>query len=703
MSNFVPKLTRMKTKLLFISLTVFLPSLSCLAQTGENTDSLTQHLQEVVVTAKQPATKLVGTTLVSTIPGSNLADIGNAMDVLNQLPMIQVRDNTVSVIGKSIIEIYIDGRPIRDNLELQQLLSSNIKKVELLMAPGAAYESTTGAVLKITTKRNFVKGLSVTDQFILERRRKWSAVDFLSLCYNTGNWEFFADGSINHNNTLIKGSTTNTLVYQGKETIIGSSQNNEYPATVGNIKAGFNYTKNNQSFGAYYRFNPERGNFRNVGAEWLDYNDAVKDEIYKQIKAHSHLVSMYYENTFADKFRLHFDGDFKSSVQNNSVATIYPDNYLPEVNSADKRNSTLWAGKLYLNFPLWNGDFSVGTQDSYTHTSLDFQMLDPGVEEYIPSSLTDARQTSAVLFASWSRMFGNLSLTAGLRYEYVDYDFKINGSRDEDVSRRHNLLTPDLSLGYSFCDQSQISLSYKMSGVKPPYSQLTGSLNYVGLHQIEGGNPLLRDEIMHDLQLFGAWKDFMLQADFKRSLDAYASVKQIYPAHNLQLLLHPVNIDLSTFSLYLIWSKPVKRWTPDLTVGIYRQWLELDHIKHDRPLFSYFFYNTFFLPGAWLITANISGHTSGDMRTTRFAKSLFTMDASVGKTFFNKSLTVKLSATDIFNTAKADWTMNTFGIFVDKKQSADNRGVALTIIYNFQPSKSKYKGSSASEIELNRL
>ena len=693
----------MKAKLLFFFLTIGYTHSISLAQSQEATDSLTQHLREVIVTAKQPATKLVGTTLVSTITGSNLADIGNALDVLNQLPMLQVQNNEITVIGKNNIEIYIDGRPMRDNLELQQLLSSNIKKVELLMAPGAAYESTTGAVLKITTKRNFVKGLSVTDQFILERRRKWSVMDFLSLSYSTGSWELFADGTINHNNSLIKGSTTNSLVYQGKETIVGSSQNNAYPTTVGIIKAGFNYAKDNQSFGAYYRFNPERGDFRNTGSEWYDDNHPIQDEIKKQIMAHSHLVSLYYENTLADKYRLHFDGDFKSSVQNNSVATTYPEASNPDVNSTDKRNSTLWAGKLYLNFPLWKGDFSVGTQDSYTHTSLDYRMLNPEVEEYIPSSLTDARQTSAALFASWSRMVGKFSLSAGLRYEYVDYDFKINGTRDEDVSRRHNLLTPDISLGYSSNDDSQISLSYKMATVKPPYSRLTGSLSYVGLHQIEGGNPLLRDERMHDVQLFGMWKGFMLQADFTRSLDSYASVKQLYPAETLQLLLHPININVSALSLYLIWSKPIKRWTPDVTVGMYRQWLELDSTKYNRPLFSYFFYNTFSLPGGWLITANIRGYTGGDMRTTRFEKSLFTMDASVGKTFFNKSLSVKLSATDIFNTANSDWTMNTFGIFVDKKQSNDNRGVALNIIYNFQPYKSKYKGSSASEAEMNRL
>ena len=69
----------------------------------------------------------------------------------------------------------------------------------------------------------------------------------------------------------------------------------------------------------------------------------------------------------------------------------------------------------------------------------------------------------------------------------------------------------------------------------------------------------------------------------------------------------------------------------------------------------------------------------------------------------NKSLKVKLFATDIFNTANNDWTMNTYGVFVDKRQSYDRRGIALNVIYNFHPRKSKYKGSSASEDEMKRL
>lgn len=365
----------MNVKKIISILTAALSVTTVSASNDEPTDSLSRELQEIVVTAKQPATRLVGSTLVSTIPGSNLADLGNALDVLAQLPMIKVDDNNVSVIGKNDIEIYIDGRPMRDPEELRQIRSTNLKKVELLMAPGAAYASTTGAVLKITTRRDFIQGLSVTDQFLIERRRKWSVMDYLGGNYRAGAWEIFLNASINHYNSLVKGVTTNTLLYEGKETVVGGSQKNTNPTTTGVIKGGFNYAKGPQSFGAYYRYNPEHGDFSNHGTEWLDNNPPLLRNIDRSIRAHSHLASVYYENCFNDRYTLHFDGDFRQSESRNRVATTYPESATSDVNSTDRRESTLWAGKLYLDFLLWDGNFTIGTQDSHTHTTLDYRML----------------------------------------------------------------------------------------------------------------------------------------------------------------------------------------------------------------------------------------------------------------------------------------------------------------------------------------
>lgn len=693
----------MNTKRLFQIITTFILSISVNAQNEELTDSIAIKLQEVVVTANQPVSKLEGTTLVSTIPGSNLVHLGNAFDLLAQLPMISVSDNTVNVVGRNKIEIYIDGRQISDEYDLYQILSSDIKKVELMMVPGVAYNSTTDAVIKITTKRSFIKGLSVNNQFQLQCRRKWSVKDFIKLNYSIGGVDFFLDGSYNHNNMLITGMTTNSLLYNGKETIVGSRQNNSYCSNVGAIRGGFNYAKGNQSLGGYYRYNPEHGNFGNTGAEWMDEELPLQRNIGKEIDAYSHLVSVYYENKFADKFLLHFDGDYKHSVVDNSVVTTYPSKECEDVNSTDNRHSTLWSGKLYLSFSMAKGDFTVGVQNSYTHTALDYRMLNTSVGEYIPSSLTDARQTSAAVFASWARRFGNFSLSTGMRYEYIDYSFIVDGNRDDDASRKDNILTPDISLGYSFDNGSQICLNYKMSTVKPPYSQLTGVLNYVGRHEIEGGNPSLRDEKMHDIGIFGMWHDFIFQTDLTRSLDTYAFVKRLYPAENLQLQLHPINIDVTSVSAYLVWRKAIRCWTPNITAGIYKQWLSIDGTDYNKPIFSYYFDNTFALPKGWSITADIRGSTNGDMHTNRFGTTWFTMDASFGKVLFNKSLTIKISVTDIFNTANNDWSMNTYGVSVKKCQRYDNRGISCNIIYQFNPRKSRYKGDAASESEMNRL
>ena len=208
---------------------------------------------------------------------------------------------------------------------------------------------------------------------------------------------------------------------------------------------------------------------------------------------------------------------------------------------------------------------------------------------------------------------------------------------------------------------------------------------------------------MHDVQLFAMCGDFMLQSSLTRSIDTYAFVKQLYPAHNLQLMMHPVNIDVSSVSLYPIWSRAVKFWTPNVTAGIYKQWLDIDGTCYNKPIMSYYFDNTFTLPHGWLITANISGQSQGDIHTNRFASSPFMMDASIGKTMLNHSLTLKLSATDLFNTANNNWTMNTFGVFVDKRQSYNQRGIALNVIYRFNPRQNKYKGRAANEEEMKRL
>lgn len=687
------------------SLLPLLLSADAIAVPDTNTpaDSLEKTLQEIVVTAGQPETRLEGTTLISTIAGSPLADVGTALDVLKQLPMITVNgDGVVEVAGKGVPEIFIDGRPMSDESQMEQLISDNIQKVELTLAPGALYSADTPAVLKITTRRNLADGLSVTDMAMVKKRRRWSANNILGLNYHIGAWDLFANFTAGHYSNLIKGTTTNTLEHDGHIIEIGSSQHNSAPTTVGVIKAGANYSDGSLSAGAYYRFNPERGRLANHGSEWITGEAPICRSLFRDIDARSHLVSAYADYRFGNGVRLHFDGDIRTATSQSGVSAIFPDGEATDVSSHSDRSNHLAAGKLYAVAPLFQGELTGGLQGTHTRTKLDFTMTDPNVAEYIPSMLTVTRQTVTSAFASWSRMFGSLSLDAGVRYEYVDYNLS-SGTASTSIRRKDHRITPDISLGYSFTDNSSLTLSYKTSTVRPPYSQLTGSLEYVGRHEIEGGNPALRDERMHDLQLFGTWHGFILQADWRRSLDSYGFVKRPYDAPTLQLMLQPVNMNVTLLGIFLSWSHTIKKWTPSITTGMQRQWLHLGNSSYNGQLFSYYIDNTFTLPADILVTANAYGQSAGPIQTNRFSATPFSLSLSVGKHFFNKALQVKLEATDIFNSINNGWTMHTFGVNVVKHQSYDRRGISLTLSYRLRPRRNNYKGTSASQEELDRL
>lgn len=669
----------------------------------EPVDSLTHQLQEIVVTARQPATRLVGTTLESVISGTQLQNIGNMFDLLRQLPMLEVEDQKISVTGRGVPEIFIDGRPCLDVGLLEELQSSDIRKVELDMAPGAQYAAETKAILKIYTRQRFVKGLSVTDEMTFQQRRKASTGNRMNFLYRRNAWELFGAAGFDHEGSLIKGSSLNRFHFDSTPGTVGSVQHITSFENSPEGRLGFNYSSSGQSFGAYYNFTSSYTDFNNAGSDWLDSETPELKKIMLDSSSRRHIVSVYYDNMQAGKCHVHFDGNFRTDRSNRDSNTDYDNASLDAVKSKQKSHSDLWASKLYCDFQLAGGKAETGIQNSFTRSSLDYRMLNSEIESYIPSSESEARQVSCAAYFSWNRSFGNFFVKTGLRYEYIDFLYRINDHKDNNVSRTDNLLTPDVSLGYTHGDKFSVNLSYRMSVLRPPYRQLTSGLTYVGRHEIEGGNPALRDEKMHNLQFFGQFGDFILQTDFIRSVDSYAFVKQIYPAATLQLLLHPVNVNVSSLSSYLVWNRSIGVWTPEITLGVYKPWLRIENSSYNKPIWSYEVGNTVSLPQNFLLTVNARGQNSGNMQTHRFAGSWFGLDLGLRKSFRNNTWSVKLLFTDVFNTRNNDWSMSTYGVSFSKHQSYDRRGIRLSVQYRFQPRKSKYIGGTAAESEMNRL
>lgn len=113
-------------------------------------------LGEVTVTSVKPFLEQRADKLVVNVESSATAAGSTALEVLQKVPGVIVRNETVTLAGKSSVQIMIDGRPSQYS-DITQVLANvsatNIEKIELITNPGAKYDAAGGAIINIILKK----------------------------------------------------------------------------------------------------------------------------------------------------------------------------------------------------------------------------------------------------------------------------------------------------------------------------------------------------------------------------------------------------------------------------------------------------------------------------------------------------------------------------------------------------------------------
>ena len=76
-------------------------------------------LGEVVVKSQLPKTTLNGEGMTTVVAGSVLEKTANMEQLLSRVPSVSARNGDIVVFGRGTPEIYINGRKMRDNMELR--------------------------------------------------------------------------------------------------------------------------------------------------------------------------------------------------------------------------------------------------------------------------------------------------------------------------------------------------------------------------------------------------------------------------------------------------------------------------------------------------------------------------------------------------------------------------------------------------------
>lgn len=665
----------------------------------------TQVLQEVTIKGHKPIYQTKDGILNCSIKGSILSNIGTASDVLKQLPFITTKKNTIEVFGKGKPLIYINNRQIRNNHELEQLKSEQIKDIELIVNPGSQYDSEANAVIKITASRPISNGIGGSLSLEGIQKNEMTYNSLLDLTYKSGKWDVFVMTYYDKEKWNQEQNDKTSFQHKTASYKVNNEGEIMFQYKLLELSAGFNYTINERkSFGAKYIYSKDFP----VPASLICSNQLYKDNDYStfhssnhiQQGGYSHYINTYYRNEFENKNSFNLDGTFVSkenvintTAWNNIDST---ENTIPTKSSSKSR---LYALKAWGEIQAHNESLEIGAEGTRTSNIQNFQMENEAFIEDLPNNQNKSVQNTIAAYISYTKNWGKFIFNGGIRYEYNNFDYFINGIKQDTESKRYHVLSPSLSLSYHN-EKLSLSLNYRTTAKKPTYWQLRSNISYNNPFSYEGGNPTLQKTINHYCGILFSYADFHIECAYsykKGDIMLYQQHFKEKPA----ILTSFINHNRQTMSVNFSYSPIVGIWKPTFAIGLSAQNMHHNGYNYNKPIFSYMWKNIIEFPRQWIITFNISGSSYGYSQFTAMHSS-FNSEVAIKKNI-GKSLDIYAGMTDLLNTYREQWSMNVDNILFSKWNAPDFRHFYLRAVVHFNKAKHKYKGGFAGKNERSRL
>ena len=686
---------------------------------GENVGVITMEedskmLGEVVVKSSLPKTILKNGGMTTTIAGSVLEKAGTMENLLDRIPNVSAQNGSIKVFGRGEPIIYINGRQIRDKSELDRLHSDNIKSVEVITNPGARYAASTKAVIRITTKKIQGEGFgfdaSTTGEY--DEKKNFGGFSQLNMSYRKNGWELgaYAFGARQYQpgDKDLQQKTFLDKTWNQKGEI---RQTGIIEAMNFRLDASYQLDANN-SIGANFGFlrNPKESWDGNMNTSiWQDEEQTESSNSQADFfKQKSTLSSNVYYVGKIGKLNIDFNTDWLWSKNNENDITkeqyqeVGKDAQSQTAHSLTDKYYHLLASKLVFSYPLLGGELSLGGEYSNTHRTSKYQMMPTNLVSDDNNRITESMTSS---FLSYSRDLGDLSLEAGLRYEYIDFNYYEYGKYVAGQSKSYGNWFPSLSLSMPI-GKVQMQLSYGADITRPYYHYLRNSIQYDNRYTYETGNPFLVSEISRNLNYELAYKWLTFDMTYSHTSHPIMSSVETYKDNPAIGLMKPVNENAYNDLEASINLRPsFGIWHPSFTASVDKQWFNME--MHDgkslnKPMASFRFNNTFNTK-LGMLTWMMSYITKGHNQNLYLYKPMFCTNVSVYKACLKNRLSFQLFIYDLFGTNNS----HTIAYFGKMKETVydglSTSKVSLTIRYKFNTARSKYKGTGAGQSQKDRM
>ncbi len=678
-------------------------------------------LSEIVVKGQMPKTKLTGNSMITTIQGTILCQSGTAKEMLAKVPGMTLKGEDLEVLGKGTPVFYINGRKMRDKDELKRLRSEEIQSVEVITNPGAEYDATISAVVRIKTVRREGAGFGFD---LMAANNQDLAFGFsdpsstLNLRYRRNNLDLF--GMVNYwswdsPNDLHITQSTFLRADEGIRNILQDSHmRNDWHGEGLNYNLGFNWQINDKhSLGARVERHDQ---FKTYNDMWVDTENNLTGRDLSHQGGHTHYPYNWQGNAYyngqVNKLNIDLNVDFLTDKENDDNQI---DVYLPETQTMQQNShisSRLWATKLVLSYPVWKGQLQAGTEMSFVK-----RQSCTSITNYpLPSTDADVKENNVAAFVAYNANLDKFGIvSAGLRYEHVGFDYTDNLDAENNMTRYQDEFFPNITWSKQF-GAIQTSLSYTMKTVRPKYSSLNDHIYYLNSYTLSQGDSKLKNATMQEVSINARWKWINLFAAYERRDNTITQVPMAYNNEGIMLMKQANLSDpVRNLAIFLSANPTWGVYSPSWTIGGQKFWNTMTYddprsatgktdVTFTKPIFFFDIYNTFRFKHSWQLEANANIQTKGDVLNFRILSPSYNVSFVVQKCWLkNDALCLRASISDVFQRSVQDMAHDCGFFYTVQKTRSRSHRLDISIRYTFNAQKSKYKGTGAGQAERQRM
>ena len=690
-------------------------------------------LEAAVASAIMPKTTLTGEGLQTNVRGSVLENAGTANDVLGKTPGIIKGQNGLEVIGKGTPLIYINGHKVTDSTELERLQSNEIQSIEVINNPGAQYDATIQAVVRIKTIRRqgdgFGFGVNTSDEQSLQWNEGNSARAAVNANYRTGgvdifgslNYRYDAYRQLSYNETASYGldQSGNPFTFVNKGDINGTGHESGLSGSVGvNWQMADNHFMGGKV--EWGRSLNEHG-YTFLNSEVFENGTLVDklstvttDEIGPNVPQNLG-ANLYYNGVIGEKLGVDVNLDYYGTNSSSRSTSKETSDMTQDADIASIGNTTgrMWAGKAVLSYPVWIGQLQVGTEETFSRRTDSYSI--EGV--VINPSDAKVKEDNIAGFASYGCYIPKVGqISAGIRFEHVHYVFDDAEDPSLNVDRTYNNWFPTLSYA-TVIGPVQLLANYSAKTQRPGYSALSGAVRYNNRYIWQSGNPQLRPVELHNVGVTAVWKFVSLVVNYIHTDNAIMMWSRPYNDYGV-VFVKPENVPTPyhNLSFYLNLTPTIGPWSINYTFGAMPQWISITAEDprepsgervlsfNDKPMFFAELYNTFTVKGGWQFELGGSLMTKGYMQNMYMTNNYIDLNFGIQKTLLKDgSLVLRLEGRDLLGTAHFDMDTDFGSHTIMQTNRFDTQRIKLSLRYNFNTAKSKYRGTGAGSDEKARM